>query len=220
MNFKKEYQEAYSQIKAEETFKKELVDKMNSGPAIPGRKTHYAGILAAAAAVLLVVCVGYFGSGFFWEHGMQENQEFNNIAQIEPPVQDNSQIDFEEEFMAGKENEEDFPQLDVSGLSWYGNAETDAEVLERFLGLLEGDSLQSIVVSEKTDYNDAVQLDNVQTRELLSKLQGALFTDKQPEGKCLYYKMMLENGMKIQFQIFEDGYLLLEDTDGVYAILK
>lgn len=223
MNFKNEYQKSFAPVKADEEFKKSLIEEMNSATVPTAKKSPYLGMLAVAAAVLLLVGVGYF-TGVVFHNGSQESVQQGNIVAENPGISDSVEsdttIDFEGDTLAQPGFDQDVTEFDVSGLSWYGEAEDATEVLEIFISLMEGEALHTVQLASGDPEGESSKLSSKEVDALVEQLQNAEYVEmatSEVMGKeADLYRMDLTDGKKIMFFVTEDGFLMLHDTGDIY----
>ncbi len=217
MNFKDEYQKAFSDIKADEAFKQNLLKEMKREKK--RRKNYaYVGVMAAAAVMLLVVGVTA-STGIL--KGKQEpvpGDESSLVATgSSESIEEKSEI-MTGEVVAGQEEAGTHADMNFSSLSWYGAADNEEELLEIFSGLLKGNTLKAIYTAKNEDYEEQSQLSDAETEILLERLSGLSCTETEYAGDSMYYKAVFESGVTIKFKISENGLLQLKDTGEVYLI--
>lgn len=217
MNFKDEYQKAFSDIKADEAFRQKLLKEMKREKK--RRKNYaYVGVMAAAAVMLLVVGIAV-STGIL--KGRQEPvpDEGLPIATTgsSQSVEEGSEI-MTGEVVAGQGESGTHADMDFSSLSWYGDADDEEELLEIFSGLIKGNTLKAIYTAMDESYEEQSQLSDEESRILLERLGGLACTEAEYTGNSTYYKAVFESGVSIKFKISENGLLQLKDTGEVYVI--
>lgn len=215
MNFKDEYQKAFSEIKADENFKQSLLAQMNMEKKRK-RKPAYVGILAAAAVMVLVVGVGFMTGVLRGKDNSQTDGGENLIVDNGAETTEDMSVNFEGEVYAGQDMSETYVDMNFSGLSWYGDAKTDEELLEIFTSYMKDDSLVSMycTAEETIDENDIMSESEIET--LVNRFSELSCTDEAYAGESKYYKAVFEDGLTIKFWMSEDGYLKLQDTETVF----
>ncbi|MBQ8247338.1 MAG: hypothetical protein IJZ42_09415 [Lachnospiraceae bacterium] len=215
MNFKDEYQKAFSEIKADENFKQSLLAQMNMEKKRK-RKPAYVGILAAAAVMVLVVGVGFMTGVLRGKDNSQTDGGENLIVDNGAETTEDMSVNFEGEVYAGQDMSETYVDMNFSGLSWYGDAKTDEELLEIFISYMKDDSLVSMycTTEETIDENDIMSESEIET--LVNRFGELSCTDEAYAGESKYYKAVFEDGLTIKFWMSEDGYLKLQDTETVF----
>lgn len=222
MNFKKEYQDSFSQVKADEEFKKGLVEQMNS-EAVPGiKKSPYMGVLAAAATVVLLVGVGFAGGILFSKD--TAGQEGNLVAQnpgTSGTVEGDISIDMEGDILAGP-GDSGMTELEIPEISWYGEIEDATERLELFVSLMDGKELEAVRLAAKEESVESTKLRSKEVDALVEQFREAEVVDvngaEVMSGEFEMYQMSLKDGKIINFLISEEGYLLLMDTGDVFQL--
>lgn len=217
MNFKDEYQKSFSEIKADENFKKNLVAQMNMEKKRK-KKSGYMGVLVAAAVMVLVVGAGFMTGILRGKSNPGTTPDGNQMAQDTSDSQDNISLDLNNEMVAGQEMSETYVELNFSGLSWYGDAKTDEELLSRFVELMTGDTLDKIYCTDGDTFEEKDLMKEAGVEKLVKCIQDARCTEEEYSGAGSYYKAVFEDGLTIKFWISEDGYLKLQDTKTVYKI--
>ncbi len=217
MNFKDEYQKSFSEIKADENFKKNLLAQMNIEKKRK-KKPAYMGVLVAAAVMVLVVGAGFMTGVLRGKSNPGTMPDGNQMVQDIPDSQGNVSVDLNNEMVAGQDMSESYVELDFSGLSWYGEAENDEELLDIFLTLMTGDTLDKIYCSEDDAFEENERMEEAGAEKLVKRLQGAECTDEEYRGDDSYYKAVFEDGLTIKFWISEEGYLKLQDTKTVFKV--
>ncbi len=222
MNFKKEYQDSFSNIKTEEEFKKSLVEQMNQEAMPTMKKAPYIGILATAATALLLVGVGFAGGILFSKDTAGE--EGNLVAQnpgTSDIVEGDISIDLEGDILAGPEDS-GMTELDIPGGSWYGEIEDATERLELFVSLMDGKELEEVRLASKEESVESTKLRGKEVDAMVEQFRDAEFVDisgaKVMSSEFDMYQMSLKDGKKIYFLISEEGYLLLMDTGDVFQL--
>lgn len=220
MNFKKEYQEAFSNIKADEDFKKQLAKTLNKAER-PRWKTSYTGMIAAAAALVVVVGVG-ITTGILVTNSPQEQSDVhggmvqNNSSDITDGQDVSEVLPTTQGVAAG--NSETYMEMNFSDLSWYGKAENDEALLDTFISLVGGETLDTLYCSADKGDDGAVALNDAEVDALIASFDGAVAEDVAAEGDGKYYRAVFESGMNIRFVVYENGYLQLEDTGSMYRL--
>lgn len=217
MNFKDEYQKSFSEIKADENFKKNLVAQMNMEKKRK-KKPSYMGVLVAAAVMVLVVGAGFMTGILRGKSNPGTTPDGNQMAQDTTEPQDNISLDLNNEMMAGQDMSETYVELNFSGLSWYGDAKTDEELLSRFVELMTGDTLDKIYCTDGDTFEEKDLMKKAGVEKLVKRIQDVRCTEEEYSGAGSYYKAVFEDGLTIKFWISEDGYLKLQDTKTVYKI--
>ena len=223
MNFKNEYQDSFSNIKAEEEFKKSLVEQMNQESVPTGKKAPYIGILATAATALLLVGAGFAGGILF--SGDTAGKEGNLVAEHQgtsDTVEGDISIELEGDILAGPGESGDMTELDIPGDSWYGEITDATERLELFVSLMDGKELEAIHLASRDESVESTKLRRKEVDAMVEQLQEAEYVDidasKVMSGEFDMYQMRLKDGRKIHFLISEEGYLLLTDTGEVFQL--
>ncbi len=223
MNFKKEYQKSFAPVKADEEFKKSLIEEMNNATVPTAKRAPYIKVLAVAATALLLVGVGFLTGVLFSRN--EEGSEGNNIAEnpeIQNTIESDTAIDFEGNVLAQPGQEQDVTEFDVSGLSWYGAAEDATEILEIFISLMEGEDLQAVHLASKDPEEESSKLSSKEVDALVEQLQEAEYVEiaasEMMNKEADFYRMDLTDGRKIIFFITEDGLLRLFDTGDIYRL--
>lgn len=217
MNFKDEYQKSFSEIKADENFKKNLVTQMNMEKKRK-KKPGYLGVLVAAAVMVLVVGAGFMTGVLRGKSNPDTMPDGNQMVQDTTEPQDNISFDLNNEMVAGQDMSETYVELNFSGLSWYGDAKTDEELLSRFVELMTGDTLDKIYCTDGDTFEEKDLMKEAGVEKLVKRLQDAQCTEEEYTGADSYYKAVFEDGLTIKFRISEDGYLKLQDTKTVYKM--
>lgn len=217
MNFKDEYQKSFSEIKADENFKKNLVAQMNMEKKRK-KKPSYMGVLVAAAVMVLVVGVGFMTGILRGKSNPGTTPVGNQMVQDTSDSQDNISLDLNNEMVAGQDMSETYVELNFSGLSWYGDAKTDEELLSRFVELMTGDTLDKIYCTDGDTFEEKDLMKEAGVEKLVKRLQDARCTEEEYRGADSYYKAVFKDGLTIKFWISEDGFLKLQDTKTVYKI--
>ncbi len=218
MNFKDEYQKAFQDIKADENFKQNLAAQMNMEKKRK-RKPSYVGVLAAAAVMVLVLGVGFM-TGILRGTANQGNvAQDGYVAQNSEESKVDSDINFSGETLAGQDMSDSYVDMSFSSLSWYGEAETEEELLSVFVALLCGDTLEKMYCTTEESFSDNSLMSQEDTEDLLKQLQNLSCTNKEFAGESKYYKAVFEDGLTVKFWISDDGYLKLQDTGAVFEIL-
>lgn len=220
MNFKQEYEKAFSDIKADENFKKNLVAMMDAESKKTKKKktSAYIGVLAAAAVMVLVIGVGFMTGVLRGKTDQGELQDENQMVQNSSESQDNMSVDFNNEIVAGQDMSDTYMELNFSGLSWYGEAESDEELLTIFVSLMTGDDLDKIYCSNDDVFEENDLMKEEGVKKLVKRLRNAECTEKEYAGEGNYYKAVFKDGLTIKFRLSEQGYLMLQDTQTVYKI--
>lgn len=223
MNFKKEYQDSFSNIKAEEEFKKSLVEQMNQESVPTEKKAPYIGILATAATALLLVGVGFAGGILFSRD--TTGKEGNLVAEnpgTSDTVEGDISIELEGDILAGSGESGDMMELDIPGDIWYGEITDATERLELFVSLMDGKELEAVHLASRDESVESTKLRKKEVDAMVEQFQDAEYADidasKVMSGEFDMYQMRLKDGRKIHFLIFEEGYLLLTDTGDVFQL--
>ena len=223
MNFKKEYQDSFSNIKAEEEFKKSLVEQMNQESVPIGKKAPYIGILATAATALLLVGAGFAGGILF--SGDTAGKEGNLVAEHQgtsDTVEEDISIELEGDILAGPGESGDMTELDIPGDSWYGEITDATERLELFVSLMDGKELEAVHLASRDESVESTKLRKKEVDAMVEQFRDAECADidasKVMSGEFDMYQMRLKDGRKIHFLISEEGYLLLMDTGDVFRL--
>lgn len=223
MNFKKEYQDSFSNIKAEEEFKKSLVEQMNQESVPIGKKAPYIGILATAATALLLVGAGFAGGILF--SGDTAGKEGNLVAEHQgtsDTVEEDISIELEGDILAGPGESGDMTELDIPGDSWYGEITDATERLELFVSLMDGKELEAVHLASRDESVESTKLRKKEVDAMVEQFRDAECADidasKVMSSEFDMYQMRLKDGRKIHFLISEEGYLLLMDTGDVFRL--
>lgn len=216
MNFKKEYEKAFSQIKAEEEFKASLVKDMYTAQSSVKKNYVYGNLAVAAVIIILVMVRGYATGSMYQKEDMQAVSEEQSLAQND--IDENVDIDFHPGVAAQQGNMDSFTELDISGLSWYGAIENEEELLLILVELIDGDTLKALYHSDSADFTKESLMAEDEIQNLLEKLKSMVYTELDFVGSPQYYQAVFQDGMKIKFQISDKGYLFLEDTETVYCL--
>lgn len=217
MNFKKEYENAFSDVKLDEDFKKNLEAKMNSSE-YRKKKNPYVGILVAAAALMLVVGTLYF-AGVRFGTTTQKPGSGNSMVQNDIEIESDIRIDIDENMAAQGDVFENYTEIDVSGLSWYGAAQSDEELLEVFLSYIGGNEVEAIYPVGGATLTQSDFMSEQEVENLVAGLEKAVVAKEDFTGEYQNYEAFFQSGMIIRFQISEEGYLKLEDTGTVYKFI-
>ncbi len=222
MNFKKEYQDSFSNIKAEEEFKKSLVEQMNQEAMPTMKKAPYIGILATAATALLLVGVGFAGGILFSKDTV--GKEGNLVAEnpgSSDTVEGDISIEWEGDILAGP-GESGMTELDIPEISWYGEITDATERLELFVSLMDGKELDAVHLASKDESVESTKLRKKEVDAMVEQFQDAEYVDINGSevfsSEFDMYQMRLKDGRKIHFLISEEGYLLLMDTGDVFQL--
>lgn len=218
MNFKDEYQKAFQDIKADENFKQNLAAQMNIEKKRK-RKPSYVGVLAAAAVLVLVLGVGFM-TGILRGTANRENvPQDGYVAQSSEEPKDDKDIDFDGEMLAGQDMSDSYVDMSFSSLSWYGEAETEEELLSVFVTLLCGDTLEKMYCTTEESFDESARMSQAETEAVLKELQNLSCTEKEFAGESKYYKAVFKDGLTVKFWISDEGCLKLQDTGAVFEIL-
>lgn len=218
MNFKDEYQKAFQDIKADENFKQNLLAQMNMEKKRK-RKPSYVGVLAAAAVMVLVLGVGFMAGILRGITNQGNVAQDGYVAQNSEESKVDSGINFSGETLAGQDMSDAYVDMSFSSLSWYGEAESEEELLSIFVSLLHGDTLEKMYCTTEESFSDNSLMSQADTEDLLKQLQNLSCTNKEFAGESKYYKAVFEDGLTVKFWISDDGYLKLQDTGAVFEIL-
>ncbi len=239
MNFKDEYKRDFDNIKPDDAFKKSLVNQLNKKPVVRSYKRVYANMLAAAAALLLVVGVGYYA-----KTGISSNSEFDYNADYEEITKADNEADFitnsetitkGDDMAAGTENvtieTEEGTLSQFGGLAetpggiilyenWYGDAVTDEEIYEVFVSLISGKNLDELYVSDSELFANNNLLSKTEMKEVIEIVSMGMPTDEEFEGDKTFYKAVLEDGTVIRFVISDAGYIRINGRSAVFKVEK
>lgn len=216
MNFKKEYQEAFSGIRADEDFKKRVAKKLNETERRKV-KPAYVGGLVAAVVMLLVVGAGAVAGLVVLNPTQDPSVDNSGMVLNNSEITPDTSIQMNTEVAAQTDMSETFPEMNFSGLSWYGKAEGE-ELLGIFVSYLQDETLDTVYSADNADLAEATVLDADEVALLTDKIGGAESSDVEPEGECHYYKAVFESGLTIKFCVWHEGYLRLEDTGSIYQL--
>ncbi len=220
MNFKQEYEKAFTDIKADENFKKNLVAMMDAESKKTKKKktSAYIGGFAAAAVMVLVIGVG-FATGILRGKMTQEPiTDGADMVQDDVESVDDVEIDLGNNIVAEQQMSDGYVEFNFSDLSWYGKAESDEELLDIFKTLMCGDALEMLYCTDKEQFDEASLMSANDTSVLLERVQAAVCTNAEFAGDSHYYKAVFEDGLTIKFWVSDEGYLKLQDTGAVYQI--
>lgn len=193
MNFRDEYKRDFESIKLDDDFRNKLESDMNKISPARSNFRVYATVLAAAAVLALVVGIGHFSKvGTTNDIGVKAEGVTTEAT-----------------------NEGIFVQE-----KWYGDATTDDAIYEEFVGLIESGTLEKLYCSKGETFSDEDILEAADADKLMQKLATAVAMDKEAEGASVNYMAVFENGEIIEFQIFEGGYVKLNDIKTVYQYEK
>ncbi len=131
MNFNNEYKQAFSEIKAEESFKKRLVDELeqSSVPKAVKGFSSYAKVLALAAVLVFMIGIGYFS---------QILQDRSQGAKVPEDMLAGESIEDLESvggMMAGNESAEGYMDLNIPSADEQENVKEDTGIQKFFSDL-------------------------------------------------------------------------------------
>ncbi len=215
MNFKDEYQKSFADIKADENFKQNLLAQMNMEKKRK-RKPSYVGVLAAAAVMVLVVGVGFMTGILRGKDAGQTDGGENLIVDNASEPGEEMSVDLGNEVLAEQDMSETYMDMNFSGLSWYGAAETEEELLGIFVGYMEGDTLEKMYCTTEDTFGEDNLMSESETKALVEQFGELSCTDNESAVEGKYYKAVFEDGLTIKFWISEDGFLKLQDTGAVF----
>ncbi len=217
MNFKEEYQKSFADIKADETFKQNLLAQMNMEKKRKKRKPAYIGVLAAAAAMVLVVGAGFM-TGVLKGKDVGQTDDGENlfVDNVTLPEEDIS-VDLGNEVVAEQDMSETYMDMNFSSLSWYGTAKTDEELLGIFVGYMQGETLVKMYCTTEDTFGEEDLMPESETKALVERFGELSCADYADDVEGEYYKAVFEDGLTIKFWISEDGYLKLQDTGAIFT---
>jgi len=216
MNFKDEYQKSFADIKADENFKQNLLAQMNMEKKRKRTIMPYVGVLSAAAAVVLVVGVGFMSGLLKSEEDSQTDGGYDFVVDNVGQSSENSVVDFEHQVVAGQDEHGSYADMNFSDLSWYGAAEDKEELLDIFVGYMTGDSLTDIYCTTGDSFTENDKMSDKDKDALAEQMGELSCTDEECSDEAKYYKAVFEDGLTIKFWIDEEGYLKLQDTGAVF----
>lgn len=194
MNFKDRYKQVYEDIKPDAVFSEQLARKLEQEQKTMSsrRKVWISTGVAAAAAVVCMIAI--------------------NIG--EPEKQPD---------MQGIQNKAETVDTPSAGhgfgdRTWYGDARTSDEMLEAFQTLLQEEEIKTLYCSDAEVFEEQDILAREEIASLVNTLSGAKNADEQVSGECKYYMLVFANGDIVKFEIYDDRYLKLKDSDGIYNL--
>lgn len=218
MNFKEEYQKAFSDIKADENFKQNLVAQMNREKKRK-KKPAYIGVLAAAAVMVLVLGVGFM-TGILKGTGNQyTGDEEQFMAEKPDEFQKDDAVDFNHEIVAEQDMSDTYVDMNFSHMSWYGSAQNEEELLSLFVSMVCGDNLDRMYCTTGETFDENTLMTKAETKELVGSIHNLSCTEEEYAGESKFYKAVFKDGLTIKFWISDEGYLKLNDTGAVFEIL-
>ena len=225
MNFKDSYKQANQEIRPDPVFIDRLAQQMREEQRAVHRKKKWmasTGVMVAAAALCVaVVSTGTFSLQLTPEDMQNKAGMDENVSDVTFGSDDIKDSDAILDGDAIKDSDSIFDNISLEGISdvgkgfdhvpWYGNAETTEEMLEAFLALLQEGQVEAIYSSKAEAFEEAELLSEEEADALVKILQKASVTDEQYDGECIYYRAVFEDGSVVEFRIYGEEYLILND---------
>ena len=193
MNFKEEYKSHMDNVHLDDDFKNNLARKMNQKKPVRYNLRVVAGALAAVAMLVIVIGVGRVHKNDIEE---KAHMKVGNVATVSST---------KGVFVADK---------------WYGDAASDEEIYEVFVELLQSNTLEKLYCSETSVFGDENVMDENAAGNIVKSLVGASATTDTATGVAKNYMAVFEGGEIVKFQMFDDGFIKLNDADTIFKIKK
>ncbi len=200
MNFKKEYEKAFADISADDTFKKQLADELKKPSASRFSFKPYAGVLATAAALAVMVGAVHY-TGVLPDDGASHDTQESVVVQKGLDVGEYTDMLTSPDSKADGENKE-----------------ADDETYALFVSLLAGDELEALYCSEEQDFTEEDILDAQQVERVADKLAGAVSAVDGEKVNVKYYKAVLEDNRTILFEIWDEEYISIAGIENIYKM--
>lgn len=194
MNFKDKYRQENEEIVLDAAFTNQLAGQMKKEREAQRRRKKMLVSMGgvAAAAVMCVVVL----------HGV-------NNTTTQPEQQDVQKKAETVETSAGGHG--------FGHQMWYGDAETEEEIFEAFMNVLQNKKIETLYCSDAEEYEEENILSEKETEKIVEALQKAEVSKEELEGKCKYFMAVFENGSIVKFEIYGEKYLKLKDSELVYS---
>ncbi len=191
MNFKEKYQQDYQSVKPDDRWKAELASQMNRVSGKSTRRPMYAvaGVVAMAAMTAIIIGVS-----------RKEDSPSANSEDFKKDIEVMAE--------ANTTKISGFDTIDTE--KWYGDAQTDEEIYQCFLELLQNEKTEEIYCSEKEVFNSGDELDGQEREELMEALLQAENAEQDISDKGKNYMIVFENGDIVKFKLSEDGFVQLK----------
>ena len=224
MNFKKEYEKAFSDISAGEDFKKQLVAEMNRGQKVRRFPIRTVGTVAVAAVVMLVVGTVYL-RGVDSNSDPKDVQESLVASQTQSPEESGESKpveiwDGESQVLAQGDGEKTYPQFQVGDLAWFGDAQTDEEKVQKFTELAGTDAVQQVYSSTERELTDQNLTDNVAYTRIAERVTDPAVNVESPTQSTQYYKVVLADNKTILFEVWDASYLKITGVETIYQLCR
>ncbi len=213
MNFKKEYEKAFSDISAGEDFKKQLAEQMNQEKKVRSFPIRTVGTVVAAAALVLVVGAVYL-TGVSSDTGKDKPGE-NLVASESQPVQENAG-----QVLAQGDDANTYPQFQVGDLAWFGNASDDAQKIQKFVELSGTDTVKEVYSSKDQDFTSEDLTENAAYARIAERVTDPATGADAPAQTIQYYKVVLTDNKTIQFEVWDESYLKIAGVETIYQLCR
>lgn len=219
MNFKKEYKKAFTDISAGDDFKKQLEMELNNAAAPRRRYIPYAGVLATAAALAIVVGVVHY-TGVF--RGAEDSQGIGEslVAQESSGVEADKDINVQPSLGAKGGNADAQGQTFQPRANWCAGVESDAEKYDLLVELLGSGEAEAVYASAKQGFTEDNVLTDEELLELVATLSGAIAVENATESDVKYYKAVLTEDRTIVFQIWNGEFVRIAGVETIYQLQR
>lgn len=232
MNFKMEYEKAFADISAGDDFKKQLANEMNRQKSVRTFPMRTVGMLAAAAALLLVVGAVYLsnvngkidGAGVDPEESLvaqgNEPSQGSEAVQNSEEVVPDTTIDVDQEMLAQEGNGNDYSQFHIADSAWYGDAQSDADKLKVFVELMSADTVETLYCSDEQTYAEEDIVPVEQAKLIADRVEEAADASTIDANSIQYYKAVLKDGKTIVFEVWDSSNIKIIGMETIYGLCR
>lgn len=227
MNFKKEYEKAFSDISAGDEFKKQLVREMKRKESVKVFPARAAGMLAAAAALALMVGAVYVANVDSNAPGNQGKEQLvaeqggqtdEKDLESSNPKEDQT-LDVDNQILAQGNGENAYPQFDLKDSAWFGDLQSDADKVNRFAEICSSDEVETLYSSSKKEFGEADKCDVAELKLISDRIQDPA-ESPATTSDVQYYKVVLKNGKTIVFEVWDTSYITIAGVESVYSLSR
>lgn len=227
MNFKKEYEKAFSDISAGDEFKKQLVKEMKQKESVKTFPVRPVGMLAAAAALALMVGAVYVANVDSNAPGTKEQEQL--VAEQSSPSdakdlengnsETDQKLDIDNQVLAQGNGENVYPQFDLKDSAWFGDLETDEDKVNKFAEICASDEVEALYSSPKKEFGETDKVDAAELALISDRIQEPA-ESPATTSDVQYYKVVLKSGKTIVFEVWDNSYIKIAGVESVYGLSR
>lgn len=226
MNFKKEYEKVFTDISAGDDFKKQLANEMNRQKNVRIFPVRTLGMLATVAALALVVGAGYIANVNSKIDGSGVGAEENPVVKESSPLPESAEalsdtdIDINKKVLAQGDGESNYSQFHIADAAWYGDADSDAKKLGKFVEIMSGEGVDTLYCSDDRTFSDDDIVSVNQAELIADRVEETVAISSDEAGSVQYYKAVLTDGKTIVFEIWDGSYIKISGMEAIYELCR